>query len=103
MSKKPKSAEAAPPASTGPAATEATAGTTAVAAPAAKTVVQPGWSIEVATRKGRTQPRYRIGRAFGPEAVSIAVDDLTSDQLKALHDDAELVVTPKDESEENGN
>ncbi|UFZ05463.1 hypothetical protein LQG66_03865 [Bradyrhizobium ontarionense] len=64
-----------------------------------------GWSIKVATRKGRTQTRYRVGRAFGPEAVTIKVDDLTGDELKALHDDAELIVTIKDESEneESGN
>ncbi|MGJ5203633.1 hypothetical protein [Bradyrhizobium sp. HKCCYLR20261] len=132
MSRKAKPADVKPPAPSAPAATanqnaaenagdvaatvttdQAGAGKTETVPPtiqlppgeAAATfaVAPPGWSIEVTTRKGRTQPRYRAGRAFGPEPVRIEVDDLTSEQLQALHDDPELVVgPPKDGSEETG-
>ncbi|WP_316171046.1 hypothetical protein [Bradyrhizobium sp. SZCCHNRI1058] len=107
MSRKAKPVDAKPPVASAPeAAATATTDQAAASAPAATPAAKltpAGWSVEVTTRKGRTQPRYRIGRAFGPEAVTIAVDDLTSEELQALHDDSDLVVTPKDGSEENGN
>lgn len=94
MARKPK-----PAADDGSAATTETVPAAQNNRAAAESVAhqRPGWSIEVSTRRGRTQTRYRAGRAFGPEAVTIAVDDLTPEQLAAIHDDAELVVSVIDD------
>ncbi|WP_316191301.1 MULTISPECIES: hypothetical protein [unclassified Bradyrhizobium] len=106
MSRKPKSIDGKP---TGDqAAPGVTVASSPTAIPDAQAVAKPalgpaGWSIEVATRKGRTQPRYRIGRVFGPEPISIPVEDLTTEELQALHEDVDLVVTAADDSEENEN
>ncbi|UPJ65239.1 hypothetical protein [Bradyrhizobium sp. 191] len=68
------------------------------AAPVA--IVITGPAISVRTRPGRQQTRYRAGRAFGPEAVPLALTDLTKDDLEALQNDRELVVTDHKPSQE---
>lgn len=42
--------------------------------------------------KGPAKGRWRIGRQFGPEPVSIPEADLTSAEKRALADDPELMV-----------
>lgn len=62
--------------------------------PDAKPVaVLSGPSITVRTRDGRKELRYRAGRAFAPESVTIAVADLSPEQVVAIQDDPELHVT----------
>lgn len=59
-----------------------------------------GPAISVRTKPGRQQTRYRAGRAFGPEAVPIALTGLSTDDLEALKSDAELVITDHKPSQE---
>lgn len=59
-----------------------------------------GPAIAVRTRPGRQQTRYRAGRAFGPEAVPIALAALSEDDLRALKGDPELVITDHQPSQE---
>lgn len=59
-----------------------------------------GPAISVRTKPGRQQTRYRAGRGFGPEAVPIALADLTKDDLDALRSDPELVITDHEPSQE---
>lgn len=60
-------------------------------APIAPEITGP--AISVRTKPGRQLTRYRAGRAFGPEAVPIALAELGEDDLRALRSDPELVVT----------
>lgn len=66
--------------------------------PSAPTITGP--AISVRTRPGRQQTRYRAGRAFGPEAVPIALADLSTEDLETLKSDPELVVTDHKTSQE---
>lgn len=63
-------------------------------------VVISGPAIAVRTKPGRQQTRYRAGRAFGPEAVPIALAELSKDDLEALKSDRELVITDHQPSQE---
>ena len=47
-----------------------------------------GWAVTV---KGPAKGRWRAGRQFGPEPVTIPLTELTQDQFDALHADPELV------------
>ncbi|WP_454908389.1 HI1506-related protein [Variovorax gossypii] len=42
---------------------------------------------------GRSEGFRRAGRAFGAEPVEIALSDLSKEQIKALRDERQLVVT----------
>ncbi|MBW7968124.1 hypothetical protein [Bradyrhizobium sp. BR 10289] len=59
-----------------------------------------GPAIEVRTKPGRQQTRYRAGRAFGPQPVPIALADLAEGDLDKLMGDPELVVTTHKPSQE---
>lgn len=42
--------------------------------------------------RGPAKGRWRIGRHFGPEPVTIALDALTETEIEALRADPELIV-----------
>jgi hypothetical protein len=81
------------------AAQEAPSATAAPQAPAPDVVTEPedhsqkrgpeGYAVQVT---GPAKGRWRIGRKFGPEPVSIPVQELTEDDLAKLEGDPELVV-----------
>lgn len=48
-----------------------------------------GWAVKVT---GPAKGRWRAGRHFGPEAVTIRLTELTKAQFDALQSDPELVV-----------
>lgn len=54
-----------------------------------------GPAIVVRTRQGREQARYRAGRTFTREDDTIALSDLSEEQLDAIRKDRELVVTDR--------
>lgn len=76
------------------------AGTRPAAAIEPPAPVVSGPAISVRTKPGRQQTRYRAGRAFGPEAVPVALADLSKDELEALQGDTELVITDHKPSQE---
>lgn len=61
-----------------------------------ETEIQPGADvmvIETITITGPKQGRWRAGRRFTKEPVTIPVDDLSEAEICALEDDPKLVVT----------
>jgi hypothetical protein len=68
------------------------ASTTGHAAAPASAVVIDGPAVDVQTRPGREQTRWRCGRGFTREVVTIRLADLTEGELEALRGDRELVV-----------
>lgn len=69
---------------------ELPAGTTTATAAEIK-----GPAVVVRTRQGRELPRYRAGRSFTREEVTLPLSHLDEDQLEALRNDRELVVTDR--------
>lgn len=60
--------------------------------PKAKAKAAPEGKVTIIV-VGPAKGRWRAGRHFGPEPVSIPVADLTDDQLLALKGDPELIVS----------